>query len=219
MTTWSQQTWAAYLPIYHKILEQPFIKELMAGSLSAERFEFYIRQDALYLADFGKVLAGIAIKLENMEETELFLRFSTETIQVERALHESFLAQFNQLAEIEVSPSCLLYTSYLYRMLQQASVEEALAAVLPCFWIYKEVGDYISEHQKEGENPFQSWIDTYSGEAFGQSVQQAIAVCDRYAAQSTESKRQAMMQAYQRSAQLEWLFWDSAYRLETWPVK
>lgn len=219
MSTWSSRTWAQIQPIYTQILKQPFIRELMAGSLSEQRFEFYIKQDALYLADFGKTLAGIATQLGKIAETELFLSFSTNTIHVERALHEHFLTKFNQLGAVEISPSCLLYTSYLYRMLHQASVEEALAAVLPCFWIYKEVGDHILEHQSEGDNPYQDWIDTYSGEEFGKSVEQAIKICDGYAVQTTETKRQAMTQAFKRSAQLEWLFWDSAYRLEEWKVK
>lgn len=52
---WSEQTWIKSLPVYHKILDLPFITELINGTLAKEKFLFYIQQDAIYLGEFGKV--------------------------------------------------------------------------------------------------------------------------------------------------------------------
>ena len=49
MTRWSDQAWKAAEPVYRRIIEHPFVGELAAGSLSEERFRYYLRQDALYL--------------------------------------------------------------------------------------------------------------------------------------------------------------------------
>jgi thiaminase/transcriptional activator TenA len=35
---------------------------------------------------------------------------------------------------------------------------------------------------------------------------------------ASPSARERMHAAFRRAAQLEWMFWDSAYRLEDWPV-
>ncbi|MGL4667724.1 MAG: hypothetical protein ACRCWR_07320 [Saezia sp.] len=111
-----------------------------------------------------------------------------------------------------------IYTSYLLRQLAIAPVEVIAAAVLPCFWIYKAVGDYILINQIKIENPYQSWIDTYGGEDFDKSVKQAIRICDELADTCTEEQRQAMTEVYVMCSKMEWLFWDSAWRMEEWKI-
>jgi len=95
-------------------------------------------------------------------------------------------------------------------------VETSLAAVLPCFRIYNEVGDYIVKNQVKDINPYQSWIDKYGGDEFKESVIKAIAICDEFAEKSFF--KEEMTDAFLYSSRMEWMFWDSAYRMETWPV-
>lgn len=215
---WSKQAWDEAKPIYEKILEQPFIRELIDGTLDNEKFIFYIQQDALYLAEYGKVLTGLASKLSRPEHIEAFIHFAGDSIAVEKALHESFVSKISSTSRPVPSPGCLLYTSFLLRQLANAPVEVIAAAVLPCFRIYKEVGDYILEHQTMGGNPYQKWIDTYGGEEFEQSVKTAISICDELADRCTSEQQQAMTDAYVMCSRMEWIFWDSAWRLEKWPV-
>ena len=214
---WSEQAWLFAKPVYDKILELPFIIELTRGTLAREKFIFYIRQDTLYLGEYGKVLTGIAYRLEDPGHRKAFVKFAGDSISVEQALHASFI--HTQLGEkINASPSCLLYTSYLHKQLANAPVEVVLAAVLPCFRIYKEVGDHILKHQTKGNNPYQSWIDTYGGEEFERSVTMAITVCDEIASQHTDARQQEMMEAYLVCSRFEWMFWESAYRQEEWLI-
>ncbi|WP_282111573.1 thiaminase II [Maribacter stanieri] len=203
--------------ILEAIKEQPFIKELMNGTLSQEVFQFYINQDAMYLAEYKKVLATIGVKCEHVDDTQFFLDSATGIINVENALHQIFLKD-NQLAH-EPSPTCELYTSYLSRMVTNHSLEEALAVVLPCFTIYKEIGDYILENQSnKNDNRYQDWIDTYGGEAFAASVSQAIAITNTYAANASDDVLQKMEEAFVKASKLEWMFWDSAYNKEAWKI-
>lgn len=213
---WSEEAWNAANPIYEKILQQSFIKGLIDGSLDKEKFVFYIQQDALYLAEYGKVLTGIASKLTNPDHISAFIHFAGNTMVVEKALHATFLKDVPK--EKNMSPTCLLYTSFLLKQLANTPIEVIVAAVLPCFWIYKEVGDYILAHQTKGENPYQDWIDTYGGEEFKKSVTLAITICDQLADKCTKEQREAMTDAYVMCSKMEWLFWDSAFRLEKWTV-
>lgn len=215
---WSEEAWNAAKPIYDKILQQPFIKGLMDGTLSKEKFIFYIQQDALYLAEYGKVLTGIASKLSKPEHIEAFIGFAGDSMAVEKALHASFVKEIGGIKNVEPSPGCMLYTSFLLRQLANSPVEVISAAVLPCFWIYKEVGDYILEHQTKNENPYQEWINTYGGDEFEQSVRTAISICDELADKCTAEQRKAMTDAYVMCSRMEWMFWDSAWRLEGWAV-
>ena len=95
------------------------------------------------------------------------------------------------------------------------SYEEGLAALLPCFWIYREVGIHIHKNSADN-NPYQKWIDTYSGEEFAKIVQDMIDLTDRSADIASPEIRKLMLQAFVHSTNLEWMFWDGAYNLETW---
>jgi len=203
--------------ILEAIKQQPFIKELMNGTLSSDVFQFYINQDAIYLAEYKKVLATVGVKCQHENDTQFFLDSATGIIHVENALHQIFLKD-NRLTH-EPSPTCELYTSYLTRMVANHSLEEALAAVLPCFTIYKEIGDYIQENQtNKADNPYQDWIDTYGGEEFAASVNNAVAITNRYAENASEEVLQKMKTAFIKASKLEWMFWDSAYNKEAWKI-
>ena len=44
------------------------------------------------------------------------------------------------------------------------------------------------------------------------------ALYERLSAAATEGARARMMDAFKRSSQYEWMFWDDAYHLRGWPV-
>jgi thiaminase/transcriptional activator TenA len=67
-------------------------------------------------------------------------------------------------------------------------------------------------------NPYQAWIDTYAGEEFHNAVRAMMAATDEAAETASSSLRERMYDAFARATQLEWIFWDSAFRLESWPV-
>ncbi len=212
---WSEQTWITCEPVYDRILELPFLKELMNGKLQSGKFYHYIQQDAIYLAEFGKVMAGIASKLNHAKHRDTFLLFAKDSIAVELSLHENFLKDAPPSSFTKASPACLLYTGYLASLLHFSPVELVLAGILPCFWIYQKVGEYILEHQHK-PNPYQQWIDTYAGEEFAGMVILAIDICDEFAEMSPFKSE--MTETFLQASKMEWIFWNSAYHMETWPI-
>ncbi|MEY5041669.1 MAG: thiaminase [Bacteroidota bacterium] len=215
---WSEKTWQESAEIFDKILNQSFNQDLMQGTLTEDRFYFYIQQDIYYLKEYGKTLAVIGSRLQNDEHIQAFYQFANSAMQVENALHESYVKQFSNFSPPPISPTCLLYKSYLSAQLVTQSIEICLAAVLPCFWIYKKVGDYVLANGKIEGNPYKNWILTYGGEEFAVAVEKAIEICDFYAENSTDEVRKKMTEAYLYGAKMEWMFWDSAYKKETWAI-
>ncbi|MFD1553385.1 thiaminase II [Putridiphycobacter roseus] len=217
MSDWFKQVRENTDNIVHEIKNHPFIKGLIAGSLPKDVFQFYINQDALYLAEYKKVLATVGIKCHAVEETQFFLDAATGILAVEDALHKTYIKDlaFNTVP----SPTCELYTSYLARITANHSLSEGLAAVLPCFTVYKEIGDYIQANQNEqANNPYQSWIDTYGGIDFENSVNKAIAITNKYAQSADKETLNNMELSFTKSTKLEWLFWDSAFKKEAWKI-
>jgi len=107
---WSDEAWQAALPTYNAILELPFLKELAAGTLPMEKFIFYLRQDAIYIENYCKVLASIASRVADKAHTEAFLHYALDGVFVEKTMHETYLAPYGP-ADTEPSPTCLLYMS------------------------------------------------------------------------------------------------------------
>jgi len=211
--------WRQIEPVYDAILVHPFIAELTDGTLARDRFVFYMKQDALYLQDFARALAIAGARLDDLSQVQAFLDFARGAIVVERALHESYFDQFGVSLDIGPSPACFAYTRYLLAEAALAPAAEAIAALLPCFWIYREVGREIVRRSEAGlaNNRYARWIETYAGEDFSRSVDHAIDITEALAAAAPPAGHPRLAEAFDRSARLEWLFWDSAYRQEQWP--
>ncbi|WP_297425311.1 thiaminase II [uncultured Acinetobacter sp.] len=217
----SAQLWQQHADIYQKILAHPFNQQLSQGTLSQSAFQHYMIQDAHYLVAYGRALAVCAAKAFDAKDVIQFAEAAKLAIVFEREMHDSFLTQFNvSQAEFENAPltlACHHYTSFLTATAWSESYPVVLASLLPCFWIYAEVGRDIVK-QSVANNPYQAWIDTYAGEEFHTAVGEVVATIDRVAARCDEDTLAKMHQAYRRGAELEWLFWDSAYHEQTWPL-
>lgn len=206
MKKWSEEVWEQARPIVNEIKEQLFLQELAAGTLSEDRFRYYISQDEKYLDVYTRVLAHIASRLQDNGDVATFLTFALDGIAAEKELH----ANYNPDKDIEMSVACKFYTSYLFAQTHE-DVAVAAAAVLPCFWVYLEVGKYILSIAKLEGNRYRAWIEAYSDPTFDNSTAKAIEVCDRLAASTTEKIRNQMTEAFLDATRLEHLFWQSAY--------
>ena len=221
MPLFSREAWERNARLYEVIRAMPFNAELAAGTLSEARFKHYIVQDAHYLVGFGRALALAAAKAPDADRVVQFAKSAEGAIVVERALHGSFLAQYGitpeMFAATPLAPACHHYVSYLLAAAHAEPYEVVLGALLPCFWIYAEVGRDIHA-RAAAANPYRAWIDTYAGEDFHRAVRAVIEAADEAAGDASVNVRIRMQAAFTRATQLEWMFWDSAYRLETWPV-
>ncbi|KGE01660.1 TenA family transcriptional regulator [Achromobacter sp. RTa] len=219
--SFSSDAWARNIALYEKTRTMPFNQELASGQLDENAFRHYMIQDAHYLVAFGRALAVAAAKADHADGVVQFADAAKGAVIVERSLHAGFMKQFGiDAATFEatpLSPASHHYTSFLIATAWSAPYPVALAALLPCFWIYAEIGRDI-QARAATPNPYAAWIDAYAGEEFHALVRAVIATVDRAAEAASAETREAMHQAYTHAAQLEWMFWDSAYRQAGWPV-
>ena len=217
----SREAWNRNAVLYETIRTLPFNAQLASGALSESRFKHYITQDAHYLVGFGRALALAAAKAPDADRIVQFAKAAEGALVVERALHGSFFKQYGITAQLfaqtPLSPACHHYVCYLLATAYAEPYEVLLAALLPCFWIYAEVGRDIHA-RAAAANPYRAWIDTYAGEEFHAAVRAMIAATDDAAKEVNSPLRARMHAAFTRATQLEWVFWDSAFRLEAWPV-
>lgn len=217
----TSELWQGIGDIYRGILVHPFLTGLTDGSLPHGTFAFYVVQDALYLRQYAQALAAVASRAPDAAGTEMFARHAADAVAVEQALHESLLADLGidraAASAAKPAPTNLAYTSYLLAAIYGGSYADGIGAVLPCYWIYWEVG---KELQRRGspDPRYQRWIDTYGGEEFGAAVRAVLAVTDELGPVLAPRERKRVHQHFRVTSRYEWMFWDMGYRKQTWPI-
>jgi thiaminase/transcriptional activator TenA len=219
--TFTAELWQSIAPIYAAILKHPFVRGLTEGSLSRDAFRFYVIQDAHYLRDFARALSIAAARAPRDEWIIMLNEHAANALRVERSLHETFFRDFGlsdkDVAAVAPAPTNLAYTSYLLAVAYGAPFHEAIAALLPCYWIYWEVGKEL-ERTGSRDPLFSRWIATYASEEFGGVVRAVLEMTDVTAAGLPEDARAAMRRHFITTSRYEWMFWDMGFRVENWPV-
>jgi len=217
--SFSAGLWQGVSGIYAAILAHPFVTGLADGSLPRESFEFYVVQDALYLRKYARALAAVGSRAPDTAQTEMFARHAAGIVAAELSLHESLLADLGidpaTADSAEEAPTSLAYTSYLLASVTSGTYGEGVGAVLPCYWIYAEVGKHLAGRGSPDPR-YQRWIDTYGAEEFGDEAREVIAVTDKL--DVTPAERTRIEEHFRVTSRYEWMFWDMGYRRETWPV-
>ena len=189
--------------IWRAIDGHPFLRELHAGTLSMNRFTYFILQDYVYLLDFAQVLALGAAKSPDLETLELFCRHALGAVEVERSFHASFGKSLGltrrQLDEVSKGPMTQAYIGHLQSVARGGTLGEIVAAVLPCYWIYGEV-----RHGPE-------WFPA-------QPVREQIELMNQLGAAAKGGEKRLMTEHFILSSRYEFLFWEQAYRMEKWRV-
>ena len=225
--SFSAELWAGIEDVYARILEHPFLDGLVSGELDEAAFVFYVVQDAHYLREYARALSICAARAPDEPSIAMFAEHAAGAIAVERELHESFFADLGisaaDVAATPVAPTNLAYCSFLLATANGGSFAEALGAVLPCYWIYREVGTELARRVliEGGVSPnplYARWIDTYGGEEFGAVVQAVLDLTDRVGPTLSDADRAAAAARFATTARYEWMFWEMGLTREAWPV-
>jgi len=210
----TSRLWDSIEPIFRRTLEHPFLAGLADGTLPRARFDYYLAQDALYLGGFSRALSLLAAKAPREDWSLALNRHAVEALEVERKLHESLLGTGRPPAGM--APTNLAYTNHLIATVTQRPFAEGLAAVLPCYWIYWEVGKHLKKRGSKDPD-YQRWIDQYASEEFGASVRLVLVMMEEEARSLDAATRQRAEKLFELSARYEYMFWDMAWRQEGWP--
>ena len=221
-SAFTDELWVAIEPIYAAILRHPFIAGLTDGTLPRERFEFYAVQDALYLREFARALAIAGARAPKDDWIVMLTDHAAGAIRVERTLHEGFFEVFGltaaDVAATPLAPTTQAYTDHLLAIAYQAPFHEALAALLPCYWIYWEVGKEL-ERAGSPDPQYARWIETYGSAEFGARVVAMLDATNEIAADLGDAERAAMRRHFRTTSRYEWMFWDMGYQRERWPFE
>jgi thiaminase/transcriptional activator TenA len=219
--TLRERLWATMAATYAEILRHPFLAGLTDGSLEPDRFAYYVTQDARYLLDYARALAVLAGKANDPSRVAMFARHAAGALEVERELHTTLLPKLgldpSVVAAAQPAPTTLAYTSYLLAVAHDGDFAEGVAAVLPCYWIYAEVGAALVDRGSPDPR-YAQWIDTYGGPEFAAVVAEVHALVDDLEEEISAAQEARMHRHVGIATRYEWMFWETAWRREDWPI-
>jgi thiaminase (transcriptional activator TenA) len=211
--------------IWERQLEHPFLRALCDGSLPTDVFSFYIRQDARFLDELAKAFAYAVTKTNRQDEMQQFGERLLHTLAVEKVLHQEYARRFgltiDEMARTPMAPTNYAYTRHVLYLAATGSLAALLTAILPCAWIYAEVGLHFTVAlggPPRPDHPYCDWIGTYASPEFQEVGAWLRGRLNERAAALPEAELAALEAIFLTSSRYEYMFWDMAWRREAWPV-
>lgn len=196
--------WADIAGIRAAIDELPFVRGLGDGSLDRAAFRWYLAQDALYLRDYARVLAQASLLAPTTHAQAFWAGSAQGAIAAELQLHESWLGP-DALTGTVPAATTTAYLDHLLACAARGDYAVLVAALLPCFWLYQDVGSRLHP-LSHADHPYRSWLDTYADPAFAAATRRAVDIVTAAASAADETTRAAMREAFRASSAHELAF-------------
>lgn len=208
-------------PVWKSILDHPFVRGIGDGTLPRDRFEFYLKQDYVYLVDFSRVFALAAAKSASLSDMGTFATLLNLTLNTEMELHRKTCAAFGIPAEaLEETRKGLItsaYTDFLLRTCYEGDLSDILAVLVPCACGYVEIAKELKGRGLPDDRFYRDWIETYASAEFEEFAGWLIDRMNAHAADAPARLRERWHQLYETSARYEYLFFDMSWEMEVWP--
>lgn len=223
MTGFVDELEAEAKPIWSRIFTHPFLVEMAEGKLPIAKFRFYIGQDYAYLKEYCKALGMAVAKSSRVEEMRLFTTLIRASLIGEIELHKRLLPTINlTLAEVEAvepAPTNRAYTSYLLEAASTGSLHEIAAAISPCPLTYVEIAERLMPSKGLDREPaYREWIALYDSKKSKELIGRVKTLLNKLGERASEEDKRKMKEHFLTASRYEYMFWDMAYRMESWPI-
>ncbi|MDY0394910.1 thiaminase II [Virgibacillus halophilus] len=200
-------------------LHHPFVQGIVRGDLPLSTFKNYIMQDIYYLKHYGKVHAFAAAHADDFSVAAKLADKARRTAQAELTVHQEHAKLLHitdeDIKNFKPAPTAYAYTSHMYRAALSGSLAQIVASMLPCYWLYADIG-LKNKEAKPKEKIYENWIQTYASDWFQESTQEMIDLLDTLASEASNAEKEKIKQQFILSKEYELAFWEMAYSFETW---
>lgn len=208
-------------PIFKAQLEHPFVKGLADGTLPLDRFRYYMIQDSLYIVNYARAMAWVAPLMPDVKDILAMLDAAKESFKIEVVLKERYFKQFGitmqDALKAEPAPTCKAYMDHLFRYTRNGTLAEGMAAILPCGWVYVEIGHIFTRDKEIPEaHPYKSWLMTYAVPEFRDMVNWWFKILEGAVQGLPEGQLAHIEDIFLTSCRYEWMFWDLGWKKQEW---
>lgn len=204
---------------WEQSLNHPFVKGIVEGDLPLETFKNYIMQDIYYLKHYGKIHAFAAAHADDFHVSASLAEKAKNTAEAELTVHKEHAEILNitdaDMKNFKPAPTAYAYTSHLYRASLSGSLAQIVAAILPCYWLYADIGKKYVDAAPETEI-YRNWINMYASDWFQESTEEMIDLLDDLAAKASDDEKEKIIDQFVIAKEYELAFWEMSYTFETW---
>jgi thiaminase/transcriptional activator TenA len=194
-----------------RIVKHSYNQELQSKQLPRQVFKAYVEQDVLYLKGMTNALNITSAKLSDSNHKHFISKLIDETVHYEETMLTTYLGTSIPLFQTTTMTDIVQqYTSHLLNCASQP-VEVAMASVLPCFWIYSQLGHKMADEgvAQDTTHPYHLWIQSYANQEFFTTTQELQIIVETLGVNS--DKHDAMVAAFETSANYELAFYEQTY--------
>jgi thiaminase (transcriptional activator TenA) len=149
LPVWSNGICARMNATRQEIVQHDFHVELIKKKLHTEKISLYLAIDCQYLDVFAQSLKNIAKHPSLTSSQQSFLeKCAQASLEDIKTINGNFDTEpFSTCQTLSLK----YYTEHLRIACYQPCLVIALAAILPCFWVYRAIGEEMIKHQSTGQ--------------------------------------------------------------------
>ncbi|HET7264829.1 MAG TPA: thiaminase II [bacterium] len=209
-------------PIRERILAHPFVRGLGDGTLPGDQYQYYLRQDYLFLIEYCRVLALAAARADEVAIAGRFSDLLNQTLNVEMDLHRETCwacgISPETLEDTRPSATTLGYTNHLRLVAETKALVSIVTAILPCAHGYWEIASALRARGLPRVPAYENWIKAYTADEYAAAAHWLAGLLDRLGEEISIHDEAALREIFLTSVRYEYLFWETAQRMEEWPV-
>lgn len=203
-----QNDWDAYI-------QHDFVRQLGDGTLAADAFRHYLKQDYLFLIQFARAFALAAYKSPTLDDLRQAKAGLEAIVDLELGLHVQYCQQWGiseqQLQALPEARATMAYTRYVLDTGNRGDLLDLHVALAPCLVGYGQVAQWLnsrSETLRGQANPYEAWIAMYESDEFQSATAAEIAWLNRELADVSPRRFEQLVRIFRDATRLEIDFWD-----------
>ena len=195
--------------------EHPFVKKLGDGSLELDKFQYYLKQDYVFLINYCKVLALAVSKSSSEKMMRKWASLLDETLNSEMDLHRNFCRDYgislSSLEKTKADTSTASYCNFLIDNAIKNSEKFIAISLLPCQWGYQEIAQNFVKNNLESNSFHKIWVDSYSSQEYQDVTNWLKNYVDEVGKNSNNKEIKTYKELFSMGIEYEIGFWDSAW--------
>ncbi|OZB14921.1 MAG: thiaminase II [Marinobacter sp. 34-60-7] len=201
-------------------MEHRFVQQLGDGSLAAESFQHYLKQDYLFLIQFARAFALAAYKSPTLADLRQAKDGLQAIVDTELGLHIQYCKEWSiseaELAELPEARATLAYTRYVLDTGNRGDLLDLHVALSPCMVGYGEIANWLNRRTgtvRGAANPYDAWIAMYESDEFQDAMNAEIQWLNDRLKDVSPKRFEELTRIFRDATRLEIDFWEMGIKL------
>lgn len=212
----STQLLAEAQPIWAAMVQHSFVQAVAAGTLDPAKFDFWVQQDHYFVVQTRRLWAYAAARAPEQEIAQTLLQ-AAASLEPELQLFRDYAQARGLSLDVIPAPVCQGYSSFAMRVAAFGDFLELFSVIYGAEKAYFDTWSAVKQ-QTSPESAYARWISNWTSPAFADFVAWLGKTLDRLAAGQPEPALARARNVFLTTARFEYLFWEMAYRQESWPI-